>query len=165
MKEDALPSIRAGGPGSRVRRGGMMAATLSQPKSWPKMKDPSGGTTGRVKAIWALGVDGRSRLIQPMGRDCRSHEYKSRHPHRRSKHLAIFLDLLAGIPIPPTAEHARKFTGKRSFSGRSRWICRMPSLAHPRSAPCSQKCYCGRTLSTLAAYPSSRRPEPTRRLQ
>ena len=28
-----------------------------------KMKDPSGGTTGRVKAIWALGVDGRSRRI------------------------------------------------------------------------------------------------------
>ena len=32
-------------------------------KHLPKMKDPSGGTTGRVKAIWALGVDGRSRLI------------------------------------------------------------------------------------------------------
>jgi hypothetical protein len=28
-----------------------------------KSKDPSGGTTGRVEAIWALGVDGRSRLI------------------------------------------------------------------------------------------------------
>ena len=28
-----------------------------------EMKDPSGGTTGRVKAIWALGVDGRSRRI------------------------------------------------------------------------------------------------------
>jgi integrase len=28
-----------------------------------QMKDPSGGTTGRVKAIWALGVDGRSRRI------------------------------------------------------------------------------------------------------
>jgi hypothetical protein len=39
----------------------------------PKRKDPSGGTTGRVKAIWALGVDGRSRRIQPMGRDYRSH--------------------------------------------------------------------------------------------
>src|SRR5215469_6954123 len=26
-------------------------------KAAPKMKDPSGGTTGRVKAIWALGVD------------------------------------------------------------------------------------------------------------
>ena len=32
-------------------------------KRGSKMKDPSGGTTGRVKAIWALGVDGRSRLI------------------------------------------------------------------------------------------------------
>jgi hypothetical protein len=32
-------------------------------QQWPKMKDPSGGTTGRVKAIWALGVDGRSRRI------------------------------------------------------------------------------------------------------
>jgi hypothetical protein len=28
-----------------------------------KIKDPPGGTTGRVKAIWALGVDGRSRRI------------------------------------------------------------------------------------------------------
>ena len=37
--------------------------TLSPAKESAKMKDPSGGTTGRVKAIWALGVDGRSRLI------------------------------------------------------------------------------------------------------
>jgi len=32
-------------------------------KRLEQMKDPSGGTTGRVKAIWALGVDGRSRRI------------------------------------------------------------------------------------------------------
>src|ERR1700691_2641624 len=30
-----------------------------------KTKDPSGGTTGRVKPYGALGVDGRSRRIQP----------------------------------------------------------------------------------------------------
>jgi integrase len=43
---------------------------LTQPKIGPsknktleESKDPSGGTTGRVKAIWALGVDGRSRRI------------------------------------------------------------------------------------------------------
>ena len=36
-------------------------------KPAPKMKDPSGGTTGRVKLYGALGVDGRSRRIQPMG--------------------------------------------------------------------------------------------------
>jgi hypothetical protein len=32
-------------------------------KSSLKMKDPSGGTTGRVQAIKALGVDGRSRTL------------------------------------------------------------------------------------------------------
>jgi integrase len=48
----------------------LFGTELTQPKIGPrknkrlrKNKDPSGGTTGRVKAIWALGVDGRSRRI------------------------------------------------------------------------------------------------------
>src|ERR1700752_1187012 len=57
----------------------------------PKIKDPSGGTTGRVKAIWALGVDGRSRLIQPSGRDNRSHRHKSAAGAPTFKPPVIFL--------------------------------------------------------------------------
>jgi Phage integrase family len=48
----------------------LFGTELTRPKIGPrknkrlrKNKDPSGGTTGRVKAIWALGVDGRSRRI------------------------------------------------------------------------------------------------------
>ena len=62
----------------------------------PKIKDPSGGTTGRVKAIWALGVDGRSRRIQPMGRDNRSHAHKSRTGRPTFKTPSDFFNLLEG---------------------------------------------------------------------
>jgi hypothetical protein len=36
-------------------------------------KRPVRGDNRTGQAIWALGVDGRSRRIQPMGRDYRSH--------------------------------------------------------------------------------------------
>ena len=36
-------------------------------------KRPVRGDNRTGQAIWALGVDGRSRRIQPMGRDNRSH--------------------------------------------------------------------------------------------
>jgi hypothetical protein len=58
----------------------------------PKIKDPSGGTTGRVKAIWALGVDGRSRRIQPMGRDNRSHAKLVASDHRTFNAAADFFN-------------------------------------------------------------------------
>ncbi|CCE09187.1 hypothetical protein BRAS3843_3040072 [Bradyrhizobium sp. STM 3843] len=48
-----------------------------QQSYFAKAEDPSGGTTGRVKAIWALGVDGRSRPHIALGRDFRSHAYLS----------------------------------------------------------------------------------------
>ena len=60
------------------------------------MKDPSGGTTGRVKPYGALGVDGRSRRIQPMGRDYRSHIDKSQHPRRTFKTPGDFFNFVFG---------------------------------------------------------------------
>src|SRR5438105_8115681 len=94
----------------------------------PKRKDPSGGTTGRVKAIWALGVDGRSRRIQPMGRDYRSHIDKSQHLAERSKRRAIFLTLCrgdcrknhgaAGYFAAFTADLSDAIDGGESFSAR-----------------------------------------------
>jgi hypothetical protein len=42
-------------------------------KSSAEKKRPVRGDNRTGQAIWALGVDGRSRRIQPMGRDNRSH--------------------------------------------------------------------------------------------
>jgi hypothetical protein len=76
-------------------------------KTVPEMKDPSGGTTGRVKPYGALGVDGRSRRIQPMGRDYRSHIDKSQHPRRTFKTPGDFFNLLFGaIAAKITAQQA-----------------------------------------------------------
>jgi hypothetical protein len=79
----------------------------SSKKPVPKMKDPSGGTTGRVKPYGALGVDGRSRRIQPMGRDYRSHINKSQHPRRTFKTRGDFFNPLFGaIAAKITAQQA-----------------------------------------------------------
>jgi len=66
------------------------------------MKDPSGGTTGRVKPYGALGVDGRSRRIQPMGRDYRSHINKSQDLRRTFKTPGDFFNLVFGTIIGKT---------------------------------------------------------------
>jgi hypothetical protein len=98
-------------------------------KTVPKMKDPSGGTTGRVKPYGALGVDGRSRRIQPMGRDYRSHIDKSQHPRRTFKTPGDFFNLLfggdcrknhcaAGYFAPFAADLSDAIDGRESFSAR-----------------------------------------------
>ena len=103
-------------------------------KPVPKMKDPSGGTTGRVKPYGALGVDGRSRRIQPMGRDYRSHIDKSQHPRRTFKTPGDFFNLVFG-------DDCRKITAQQAISRRLRPICPTPSMAGSRSAPGSRKRY------------------------
>ena len=86
MKPDGQ-SGRAGALANRTR------AQSSQNNN-PEMKDPSGGTTGRVKPYGALGVDGRSRRIQPMGRDFRSHTHWSPRAYRTFKTAGKFFNYL-----------------------------------------------------------------------
>ena len=81
----------------RYTRGGAF-----QQNPVPEMKDPSGGTTGRVKPYGALGVDGRSRRIQPMGRDYRSHINKSQDLRRTFKTPGDFFNLVFGTIIGKT---------------------------------------------------------------
>jgi hypothetical protein len=116
------------------RRTESRRSAASSRKPVPKMKDPSGGTTGRVKPYGALGVDGRSRRIQPMGRDYRSHINKSQHPHRTFKPPAVFFDLVLGAI-------AAKITAQQAISRRFRPICPTPSTAGSHSAPGSRKRY------------------------
>ena len=116
----------AGKPAGRAAR--------RRPKPVPKMKDPSGGTTGRVKPYGALGVDGRSRRIQPMGRDYRSHIDKSQHPRRTFKTPCDFFNLVF-------ADDCRKITARQAISRRLRPICPTPSMAGSRSVPGSRKRY------------------------
>jgi hypothetical protein len=111
---------------------GRQAASSRKPV--PKMKDPSGGTTGRVKPYGALGVDGRSRRIQPMGRDNRSHINKSQHPRRTFKTPADFFNPVLGAI-------AAKITAQRAISRRLRPICPTPSTAGSHSVPGSRKRY------------------------
>src|SRR5258707_3261754 len=58
-------------------------------RAWIKMlsekKGPVRGDNRTGQAILALGVDGRSRRIQPMGRDFRSHLYWSPRARRAFK--------------------------------------------------------------------------------
>src|SRR5439155_2317631 len=106
----------------------------SSKKTCAKMKDPSGGTTGRVKPYGALGVDRRSRRIQPMGRDNRSHIDKSQHPRRTFKTPGDFFN-------PVLGEIAAKITAQQAISRRLRSICPTPSTAGSHSAPGSRKRY------------------------
>jgi hypothetical protein len=57
---------------------------------------PVRGDNRTGQAIWALGVDGRSRRIQPMGRDYRSHIDKSQHPRRTFKTPGDFFNFVFG---------------------------------------------------------------------
>jgi hypothetical protein len=87
-------------PGGRQADAAREAASSRKPV--PEMKDPSGGTTGRVKPYGALGVDGRSRRIQPMGRDYRSHINKSQDLRRTFKTPGDFFNLVFGTIIGKT---------------------------------------------------------------
>jgi hypothetical protein len=56
----------------------------------PETKDPSGGTTGRVKPYGRLGGWALAPNTASMGRAYRSHRYWSREGAARSNHPAIF---------------------------------------------------------------------------
>jgi hypothetical protein len=128
-KYRACPHRRA-----EVRGPQAHATRLLPTKPVPKMKDPSGGTTGRVKPYGALGVDGRSRRIQPMGRDYRSHIDKSQHPRRTFKTPGDFFYFVFGNDCQKTA-------AQQAISRRLRPICPTPSTAGSHSAPGSRKRY------------------------
>jgi hypothetical protein len=95
---------------------------------------PVRGDNRTGQAIWALGVDGRSRRIQPMGRDYRSHIDKSQHPRRTFKTPGDFFNLLFGAI-------AAKITAQQAISRRLRPICLPPSTAGRHSVPGSRKRY------------------------
>ena len=95
---------------------------------------PVRGDNRTGQAIWALGVDGRSRRIQPMGRDYRSHIDKSQHPRRTFKTPSDFFNLLFGAI-------AAKITAQQAISRRLRPICLPPSTAGRHSVPGSRKRY------------------------
>ena len=117
VREDTRQYRASRGPTESRRpaspRGAAREAASSR-KHVPKMKDPSGGTTGRVKPYGALGVDGRSRRIQPMGRDNRSHINKSQHPGRTFKTPADFFNPVLGA-VAAKSLRSRLF---RSVCGR-----------------------------------------------
>src|ERR1700687_5242379 len=62
-----------------------------------KTKDPSGGTTGRVKLYGRLGGWALAPNTASMGRDNRSHIYWSRKGRRTFKCSCRFFNFLAGI--------------------------------------------------------------------
>lgn len=95
---------------------------------------PVRGDNRTGQAIWALGVDGRSRRIQPMGRDYRSHIDKSQHPRPTFKTPGDFFN-------PVFAGDCRKTPARRAISRRLRPICPPPSMAGGHSAPGSRKRY------------------------
>ena len=95
---------------------------------------PVRGDNRTGQAIWALGVDGRSRRIQPMGRDYRSHIDKSQHPRRTFKTSGDFFNLCV-------RGGCRKITAQQAISRRLRPICPTPSMAGGHSMPGSRKRY------------------------
>jgi hypothetical protein len=130
-----------------------------------KVKDPSGGTTGRVKLYGALGVDGRSRRIQPMGRDNRSHTYcvAAGLPNVQNVRRFFWVPVRGGSP---------KITAQQGDSRRLRPIYPTPWQAGNHSAPGSQNCYRRLTDQAPAFFlrqlcwtqrqpaPPARRPRP-----
>jgi hypothetical protein len=131
--------------------------TQLRPKPALKMKDPSGGTTGRVKLYGALGVDGRSRRIQPMGRDYRSHVDKSQDPRGTFKTPDDFFN-------PVFRDDRRKIAARQAILRRLRPICPLPSRAGARSMRDSRKCYprpgLASALSPPPAYRIPKQAEP-----
>jgi len=109
-------------------------ATQLPSKAGAENERPVRGDNRTGQAIWALGVDGRSRLIQPMGRDYRSHIDKSQHPRRTFKTPGDFFNLLLGAI-------AAKITAQQAISRRLRPTCPTRSTAGSHSAPGSRKRY------------------------
>ena len=67
----AWPCLRIRFQGDR----GLLRRTQASETPCPKTKDPSGGTTGRVKPYWRLGWMGARADTASMGRDYRSHRH------------------------------------------------------------------------------------------
>jgi hypothetical protein len=103
-------------------------------KAGAENERPVRGDNRTGQAIWALGVDGRSRRIQPMGRDYRSHIDKSQHPRRTFKTPGDFFNPVFGaIAAKIAAQHAIL---------RRLWpISPTPSTAGSHSTPGSRKRY------------------------
>ena len=79
-------------------------------KTMPEMKDPSGGTTGRVKPYWRLGWMGARAEYSRWGGDYRSHIDKSQHLRRTFKTPTIFLTSCSGR-LPEKPLRSRLFRG------------------------------------------------------
>ena len=122
---ESLPSAKPGR--HRTRR------SIFQ-KPVPEMKDPSGGTTGRVKPYGRLGWMGARAEYSRWGGDYRSHIDKSQHPRRTFKTPGDFFNLVSGAIAGKTA-------AQQAISRRLRPICPTPSTAGRHSVPGSRKRY------------------------
>src|SRR6202022_3872408 len=120
--------------------------------AFPKNERPVRGDNRTGQAIWALGVDGRSRRIQPrwggitaptsIGRD---------RVAGRSNGVAIFLTFWPPVPGP-------KITARRGFSYRLRRTCRTPWREPSGSRLWSRKRHRGPQHFWPRAGPKPRRP-------
>ena len=128
-------------------------------KSATKMKDPSGGTTGRVKAIWGAWGGWALAPNTADGGNYRSHIFKSRHPAERSRRSAIFLTIQFDGDCP-------EFTAPQAYWLYLQPIFPMPSTARRHSVRGSRKRYpqprhfLRRACRWQPAEPSTRRPLP-----
>ena len=114
------------------RRGAAREAASSR-KHVPKMKDPSGGTTGRVKLYGRLGWMGARAEYSRWGGITAPTSISRSTLIERSKRRPIFLILARG--------DCRKITAQQPISRRLRPICPTPSTAGSRSVPGSRKRY------------------------
>ena len=110
------------------------AAPLLPRKPVPEMKDPSGGTTGRVKPYGRLGWMGARAEYSRWGGITAPTSDKSQHPRRTFKTSGDFFNLVFGAI-------AAKITAQQAISRRLRPICPTPSTAGGHSAPGSRKRY------------------------
>ena len=109
-------------------------AARLRPKPVPKMKDPSGGTTGRVKPYGRLGWMGARAEYSRWGGITAPTYIKSQHARRTFKTPCDFFNLVF-------ADDCRKITAQQAISRRLRPICPTPSMAGSRSVPGSRKRY------------------------
>ncbi|MDB5611548.1 MAG: hypothetical protein JWP25_8448 [Bradyrhizobium sp.] len=126
----------------RVCRGSQLRKC---PKYRHKTKDPSGGTTGRVKLYGRLGGWALAPNTASTGRDYRSHLYWSLRVAVRSKRPAIFFDFLTGISV-------RKIIAQRDDWLRQRRTFRTSPRPQARSRPWSREHPAGPKLFQRQAY-------------
>ena len=130
------PAYRARPPGDRlvspVRSTACCAAGFGNHQ--PKMKDPSGGTTGRVKPYGRLGWMGARAEYSCWGGITAPTVISRSTRAARSKRRTNFFNLLFG-------SGSRKSRRNGAICRRLRPICPLPSTAGRRSAPGSRKRY------------------------